>query len=189
MSKGEVLLTEIMLIALLLCGGCGTLPTSLGDFNDGLRYGVMKSMEDPDAAGLSVGYRNLEVKGENGHHRFGIDSDLTYFREQLRRDTLVDEYFSLAMRATWEWDVWALGGAPVYVGIGTGAGVHSGDGELFGGCSGHLSQRAYFGWGFLIPYYQHGSTWNVCNPNSGQDHWGLDLQGAIRWLAENLFRQ
>lgn len=174
-----------LLAAFFMSGlsGCSSLPPmTMEDFNEGAKYGVGKSLEDPDSALVSLGFRKLVEKSEN--HRVGVDCDATYFREQLRKETIVADYWHLMCRWTWEWDLFQLGGAPVYAGIGTGGGYVSGDNPLVGGCQGAFSQRVHLGWGMFVPYYQHESTFGFCSPNSGQDYFGLDLTGFINWLMD-----
>lgn len=168
--------------------GCAAPPQiELNDFdiNQGLKFGPGKSLEDPDAGVMSVGYRALAGKSEG--HRAGLDCNATWFREQVRKETTISDYWHLMCRYTWEWDLFWLGGAPVYAFIGTGGGYVSDSIPLFGGCQGAFSQRAGVGWGLFIPYYGHESTFGFCDPNSGQDYWGLELTGAIRWVIENVF--
>jgi len=186
--KPHHLLFAWTVFIIVLLSGCAPAPTiSMNEFdlNRGLKFGPGKSLEDPDAGVMSVGYRAMATKSEG--HRAGLDCDVTFYREQIRKTTVIDDYYHVMCRYTWEWDLFQLGGAPVYAFVGTGGGYVSGDAKLFGGCSGAFSQRFGLGWGMFVPYYGHESTFGFCQPNSGQDYFGLELVGAIKWLRENVF--
>ena len=168
---------------LILLYSCSSLePMTMKNFRDGMKFGPGKSLEDPDAALVGVGYRNMVEKSDR--HRVGLDCNLNFFREQVRKETVVPDYYHVMCRYTWEWDLFQLGGAPVSGYVGTGGGFVSGDNPLLGGCQGAFSQRVGLAWGMFMPYYGHESTYGFCDPNSGQDYFGLELAGFIGWLME-----